>query len=83
MGYHQRTEFNKRLMFIGTDGTKITPEGGFPGYGLVRNEYVLIKGSVPGPIKRLVRIRHAIRPGKNFVKAPEFLYVSQESKQGV
>lgn len=83
MGYHQRTEFNKRLMFIGTDGTKITPEGGFPGYGLVRNQYVLIKGSVPGPIKRLVRIRHAIRPGKNFVKAPEFLYVSQESKQGV
>jgi large subunit ribosomal protein L3 len=83
MGYHQRTEFNKRLMFIGTDGTEITPEGGFPGYGVVRNHYILIKGSLPGPIKRLVRIRHAIRPGMNNVKAPELLYTSKESKQGV
>jgi len=83
MGYQQRTEFNKRLMFIGTDGSEINPEGGFPGYGLVRNQYVLIKGSLPGPIKRLVKIRHAIRPGDNFVKAPQFLYVSKESKQGV
>jgi large subunit ribosomal protein L3 len=83
MGYHQRTEFNKRLMFIGTDGAEINPDGGFPGYGLVRNQYVLIKGSLPGPIKRLVRMRHAIRPGNNFVKQPSFLYVSKESKQGV
>jgi large subunit ribosomal protein L3 len=83
MGYQQRTEFNKRLMFIGTDGSEINPEGGFPGYGLVRNQYVLIKGSLPGPIKRLVKMRHAIRPGENFVKAPAFLYVSKESKQGV
>jgi large subunit ribosomal protein L3 len=83
MGYHQRTEYNKRLMFIGTDGIQITPEGGFPGYGVVRNQYVLIKGSVPGPIKRLVRIRHAIRPGMNNVKVPELLYTSKESKQGV
>ena len=83
MGYHQRTEYNKRLMLIGSDGSKITPEGGFPGYGLVRNQYILIKGSLPGPIKRLVRMRHAIRPGMNSVKAPELLYVSQESKQGV
>lgn len=82
MGYQQRTEYNKRLMFIGTDGAEINPEGGFPGYGLVRNQYVLIKGSLPGPIKRLVRIRHAIRPGQNFVKQPSFLYVSKESKQG-
>jgi len=83
MGYHQRTENNKRLMFIGTNGAEITPDGGFPGYGLVKNQYVLIKGSLPGPVKRLVRMRHAIRPGMNFVKAPEFLYVSKESKQGV
>lgn len=83
MGYQQRTEFNKRLMFIGTDGSEINPDGGFPGYGLVRNQYVLIKGSLPGPIKRLVKMRHAIRPGDNFVKQPAFMYVSKESKQGV
>jgi large subunit ribosomal protein L3 len=83
MGYHQRTEYNKRLMFIGTDGAEITPEGGFPGYGIVRNQYILIKGSLPGPIKRLVRVRHAMRPGMNNVKAPELIYTSKESKQGV
>ncbi len=83
MGYHQRTEYNKRLMFIGSDGEDISPAGGFPGYGLVRNQFVLIKGSLPGPIKRLVRMRHAIRPGMNFVKSPEFIYKSKESKQGV
>lgn len=83
MGYHQRTEFNKRLMAIGTDGSEITPAGGFPGYGVVRGQYVLIKGSLPGPAKRLVRMRNAIRPGGSFVKAPQFLYVSKESKQGL
>jgi large subunit ribosomal protein L3 len=83
MGYHQRTEFNKRLMAIGNDGSQITPAGGFPGYGVVNNQYVLIKGSLPGPVNRLIRMRKAIRPGQNFVKAPSFLYVSQESKQGL
>jgi large subunit ribosomal protein L3 len=83
MGYHQRTEFNKRLMAIGADGAEITPAGGFPGYGLVRNQYVLIKGSLPGPSKRLIRMRSAIRPADSFVKAPQFLYVSKESKQGL
>lgn len=83
MGYHQRTEFNKRLMAIGNDGSEITPEGGFPGYGEVNNQYVLIKGSLPGPVNRLIRMRKAIRPGQNFVKAPSFLYVSKESKQGL
>jgi large subunit ribosomal protein L3 len=83
MGYHQRTEFNKRLMAIGTDGSEITPEGGFLGYGPVKNQYVLIKGSLPGPVKRMIRMRKAIRPGQNFVKAPQILYVSKESKQGL
>lgn len=82
-GYHQRTEFNKRILAIGTDGMDITPDGGFVGYGVVRNEYMLIKGSVPGPVKRLIRMRKAIRPGAAFApKAPQILYVSKESKQG-
>jgi large subunit ribosomal protein L3 len=84
MGYHQRTEYNKRLMAIGNDGSEITPDGGFTGYGIVNNQYVLIKGSLPGPVNRLIRMRKAIRPGQqSFVKAPSFLYVSKESKQGL
>jgi large subunit ribosomal protein L3 len=61
MGYHQRTEYNKCILKIGGDGEKITPKGGFKGYGIVRNEYVLLSGSIPGPRKRLIRMRDAIR----------------------
>ncbi len=81
MGYHQRTEFNKRVMQIGKDGKTVTPEGGFLNYGIVRNDFVIIKGSVPGPAKRLVRMRPAIRLKKQ-LPAPEPTYISIESKQG-
>ena len=80
-GYHQRTEFNKRVMQIGKDGKTVTPEGGFLNYGIVRNDFIIIKGSVPGPAKRLVRMRPAIRMKKT-LPAPELTYVSLESKQG-
>jgi len=80
-GYHQRTEFNKRVMQIGKDGKTVTPEGGILNYGIVRNDYIIIKGSVPGPAKRLVRMRPAIRQKKT-LPAPELTYVSLESKQG-
>lgn len=82
-GYHQRTEFNKAIMAVGTNGADVTPAGGFPGYGIVRNDYLLIRGSLPGPSKRLIRIRKAIRPGKEAQKSPQILYLSKESKQGL
>jgi large subunit ribosomal protein L3 len=82
MGYQQRTEFNKRIVKIGTDGDEITPAGGFLHYGVVRGPYVLIKGSVPGPNKRLVRMRPAIRQGEHVVRMPTLNFVSTESKQG-
>lgn len=81
-GYHQRTEFNKRIMQIGNDNKSVTPAGGFLNYGILRNDYIMIKGSVPGPTKRLVRMRPAIRNPKPIVSAPEITYVSLESKQG-
>jgi len=80
-GYHQRTEFNKRVMQIGKDGKTVTPDGGFMNYGIVRNDFIIIKGSVPGPVKRLVRLRPAIRLKKQ-LPAPELTYISLESKQG-
>jgi large subunit ribosomal protein L3 len=82
MGYHQRTEFNKRILKIGTDGTEVTPDGGFINYGLIRGDYVLIKGSVPGPSKRLIRLRDPIRAKKADLGEPNILYISRESKQG-
>jgi large subunit ribosomal protein L3 len=82
MGYQQRTDFNKRVLKIGDDGTEITPDGGFVNYGVVRNPYVLIKGSIPGPAKRLVRIRPAVRMGEHVERQPAIEFVSTASKQG-
>lgn len=83
MGYHQRTEYNKMILRIGERGEDINPKGGFPGYGLVRGDYVLIKGSIAGPRKRLIRMRPAVRPPRKIPEGkPQLSYVSLESKQG-
>ena len=81
-GYHQRTEFNKRILKIGSNGAEVTPDGGFLNYGLIRGDYVLIKGSVPGPSKRLIRLRDPIRAKKVDLGEPNIVHISRESKQG-
>ena len=84
MGYHQRTEYNKRVLKIGDNGEEITPTGGFPHYGVIRNSYVLIHGSIPGPTKRLISLRDAVRYQRGVkVEKPEISYISTTSKQGV
>ena len=83
VGYHQRTEYNKRVLKIGEDGKDVTPNGGFLHYGQVRTQYVLVHGSIPGPTKRLIRLRDASRAGYvKLEKAPELTFISKESKQG-
>ncbi len=82
MGFHQRTEYNKRILKIGENGSEITPEGGFPHYGVVRNEFILVSGSVPGSVKRLIRMRDAIRPPARIYEGVNLLYISTSSKQG-
>lgn len=83
VGYHQRTEYNKRILKIGEDGEEITPAGGFVHYGKVNNQYLLLHGSVPGPTKRLVRFRDATRYVVGLtIDSPEMTYISTESKQG-
>jgi len=79
-GYHQRTELNKRLVDLGDD--EVTPDGGFVNYGEVSGPYALVKGSVPGPDKRLVRFRPAVRPADQPRLDPEVRYVSTASNQG-
>jgi len=79
-GYHQRTELNKRLIDLGDED--VTVEGGFINYGEVDGPYALVKGSVPGPEKRLVRLRPAVRPSDQPRLDPEVRYVSQATNQG-
>ena len=83
MGYHQRTEYNKRVLKVGENGEEITPYGGFPHYGVIRNSYILIHGSIPGPAKRLIGMRDAVRYQRGVkVEKPEISYISTTSKQG-
>jgi large subunit ribosomal protein L3 len=81
-GYHQRTEFNKRIIKIGSKGSEVTPDGGFLKYGVVKGDYIMLKGSVPGPTRRLIRIRDAIRSNRTLQMAPELSYISLQSKEG-
>ncbi len=79
-GYHLRTEYNKITLKIGTNPKDINPAGGFIRYGLVKNDYVLLKGSIPGPTKRPVAFSEAIRTKKKIYNMP-ITYTSLESKQ--
>lgn len=83
MGFHQRTEFNKRVLFYGNpDENNITPKGGFVNYGEVRNSYILLHGSIPGSTKRVVKLRDPVRQTGKDVENIKLTYISDESKQG-
>lgn len=69
MGYHQRIEFNKLVLKVGDNGEDVNPKGGINSYGLVKTEYVLVKGSVVGPKKRAVFMSNARRPSKKLAKS--------------
>ena len=77
LGFHQRTEYNKKILKIGDASTvkEINPPGGWKHYGLVKSQFIIIEGSVPGPAKRLIKLRHAIRPGK-VTPVPQITYLS-------
>jgi large subunit ribosomal protein L3e len=74
-GYHHRTEINKRIYKIGKSAREvkdnaateadlttknITPMGGFPHYGEVLNDYLMIKGCTVGIRKRTLMLRKAL-----------------------
>jgi len=76
-GYHHRTEINKKIYRIGknlkddpksasteNDLTEkgITPMGGFSHYGEVNEDWVMLKGAVMGPRKRIITIRKSLLP---------------------
>jgi large subunit ribosomal protein L3 len=83
MGYHQRTEYNKRVLKIGKDGKDITVKGGYIRYGQLKGPYILIEGSIPGTEKRPIRLRHPARPPKETPETPpQVTYLSLESTQG-
>ena len=82
MGYHLRTEYNKWLIKISSNPEDIVQKGGFLRYGVVKSPYVLVKGSVIGPVKRLIRFNYATRQNRRIPSEVVISYLSLESKQG-
>jgi len=80
MGYHQRTEHNKLSLKIGTDPKEINIKGGFLNYGLVKNDYLILKGSVAGTRKRLITFTE---PSRAPAKVPQYTInsIDTNSKQ--
>jgi len=100
MGYHHRTEVNKRIYHIGkaekagiknnasteADLTEknITPLGGFPHYGRVTNDYIMIKGCCIGVKKRTLLLRQAlqVRTGTKYTEGINLKFIDTSSKLG-
>jgi len=84
MGFHTRTEYNKQIILVSNPkDNEINPVSGISNYGQVKNDYILIYGSIPGPKKRLIRFTPAIRPKpKVHIQAPEIQSISLRSQQG-
>jgi large subunit ribosomal protein L3 len=82
-GFHNRVEYHKRIMKISENGDEINPKGGIVNYGQIKNDFVLLMGSVPGAKRRMIRLRQTIRPILRFVEGtPELTYISKQSHQG-
>jgi large subunit ribosomal protein L3 len=81
-GFHQRTEYNKRILIMSNtekDGqNSINPSGGFKHFGLVKGDYIVVRGSIPGVPKRLIKMRQSIRNVPKKVLEPKVLEVVVE-----
>lgn len=60
----------------------ITPLGGFPHYGLVSQDFVMLKGCVVGVKKRALTLRKTIVPTTKRVEAAALKFIDTSSKFG-
>jgi len=95
-GYHHRTEINKKIYRIGKQGQdngsteadltkkKITPMGGFPHYGIVNEDFIMIKGCCAGVRKRVITMRKSLIPQvkRSAQEKIELKFIDTSSKFG-
>jgi large subunit ribosomal protein L3e len=96
-GHFHRTEANKKIYRIGKgddakNGStefdltekKISPMGGFVGYGSVNEDFVMLKGCVSGPRKRPITLRKALFPqsSRAALEKIKHKFVDTSSKKG-
>lgn len=96
-GFHHRTEKNKKIFRIGAHDDprsgstamditekRITPMGGFINYGDVNNDFVMLKGCIVGPRRRMVTLRKALSPqvSRRALEAVNLKFIDTASKRG-
>ncbi len=83
MGFHNRLEKNKWLIKIGSKPEEINVKGGFIRYGVIKSNYILLKGSLPGATKRLIRLINSRAANHRIpTQAPSIDLISLKSPQG-
>jgi large subunit ribosomal protein L3 len=60
------------------DTAAINPSGGFKHFGLIKGDYIVVRGSIPGVPKRLIKMRQPIRSPAKKVLEPKVLEVVVE-----
>jgi len=97
-GYFHRTEKNKKIYKIGKEGTEshkaatefdktekpITPMGGFPHYGTIVHDYVMLKGCIIGPRKRVITLRQSLwkHTSRTALEKIQLKFIDTSSKFG-
>jgi len=77
-GFHQRTEYNKRIMImdnVDKSKYKINPASGFKHFGMVDGDFVVLSGSVPGTYRRLIKLRTSVRKVTSKITQPKISQV--------
>ncbi|MEW5301571.1 MAG: hypothetical protein WDW36_004424 [Sanguina aurantia] len=97
-GFFHRTEINKKVYKVGKKGeashcattdydvTKkdITPMGGFPHYGIVKEDFIIVRGSVPGTKKRPITLRRTLlaQTSRSALEEIKMKFIDTASKFG-
>ena len=77
-GFHQRVEYDKRILVMSNTEKNefvINPTGGFKHFGNVNGDFIIVKGSVPGTYRRLIKLRKQIRNEPKKILKPNILEV--------
>lgn len=86
VGSNLNTEEGKTAGTTAYDLTRksINPVGGFPNYGVVTEDFLVVKGSVPGPFRRVVTLRKALHAPQSraFLEDVVLKFVDTSSKVG-
>ena len=59
--------------------------GGFPHYGIVKNDFLMLKGSIPGTKKRVITIRKSlmVHTSRRDLEKVQLKFIDTSSKFGV